>query len=68
MVTGLIFAGPGTIQKGTEESGSWQSCGMTWCHQLLEIHLPSPKLWALQRNSMTVVLEVEGPGGDSPGL
>lgn len=56
-----------TIQKSTEEPGRWQSCGMTWCHQLLEMCLPTLKPWALQRNPMTSVLEVEGPGGDSAG-
>lgn len=59
MVTGLTVPEAETIQKGTEEPGRWQSCGMTWCHQLLDMHLPIPKLWALQRNPITSIVEVE---------
>lgn len=66
-VTGLTVPVSGTVQKGTEQPGRWQSCGMTWCHQLLEMHSPTPKLWALQRNPTIIVLEVERPGGDSSG-
>lgn len=47
MATGLTLPEAGTGQKGTEKPGRWQSCGTSWCHQLLEMHLPTPELWAL---------------------
>lgn len=64
MVTGLTLLEVGTVQKGMEKPGKWQSCGISWCHQPLETYLPSPELWAPQRDPITGVLELEGHGGD----
>lgn len=66
MITDLTVPEAGTIQKGTEEPGRWQSCAMTWCHQLLEMHLPTLNLSTVKKPHDSV-LEVERPGGDSAG-
>lgn len=65
MVTGLTLSEAGTVQQSTEKTGRWQSCGTPWCHQSLVLHLPTPELWALQKNLSIGVLELEGCGGDT---
>ena len=46
MVTDLSLPKTGTV-PGMEKPGRWWSCGMSWCHQPLEMHLPTLELWAL---------------------